>query len=84
MTMPSEAGVSHEISPFARSRHRTEAEFAVRELALDARDAWRAVGARSCDRLVATGLEQRPHPLRERRLFLLDHLPRRHGRAAYS
>jgi len=54
------------------------------ELALDARDAGRAVGAQRRDRLVTTGVEQLPHPRRELGFGLLDRLPFRHGRAAYS
>ena len=77
--MEGEAGVPHEVRPFACAGHRTEAEIAVRELALDARDAWRSVGAQRRDRLVATGIEQPPHPSGELWFRLLDRLPRRHA-----
>src|SRR5258708_11235446 len=76
-----EAGIPREVRPLARAGHRTEAEITVRELALDARNAWRAVGAQRCDCLMATGVEQPPHSLREFWLRLLDRLPRRHRRS---
>src|ERR1039457_7105089 len=79
-----EAGIPLEVRPLACAGHGTEAEIAVFELALDARDAWGAVGAQRRDRLVATGVEQPPHPPGELWFRLLDGLPRWHGRAAYS
>src|SRR5260370_23870610 len=56
-----EAGIPLEVRPLACAGHRTEAEIAVRQLALDARDAWRAVVAPRRDCLMATGGEQPPH-----------------------
>ena len=75
-----EAGIALEVRSLACAGHRAEAELAVRELALDARDAWRAVGAQRPDRLVATGVEQLPHPPGELWLRLLDRAPRRNRR----
>src|SRR5206468_4381530 len=57
----------------------TESEIAVGELALDARDTWRAVAPQGRDCLMATGVEQLPHPPGEIRLRLLDRPPCRHG-----
>src|SRR4029453_16995954 len=82
-TVQGKTWIPLEIRSFACAAHRTEAEIAVRELALDARDTWRTVGAQRCDRLVATGVEQPPHPPRELWFRLLARLPRRHGLAAY-
>ena len=52
-----EAGVPLEVRPLAGTGHRTEAQVALGELALDPRDAGRAVGPQRGDRLVATGVE---------------------------
>src|SRR4030081_3883248 len=78
-----EAGIALEVRSLSCAGHRTEAQIAVCELALDARDAWGAVGAERCDCLVATGVEQRPHSSGELWFRALDLLPRRHGRESY-
>jgi hypothetical protein len=78
----SEARITLQILSFAGSGHRTEAEIAIVELALDARDSRRAVGPQRRDRLVATGGEKTSHPLGENWLSLFDRTPRRHCRAA--
>ena len=79
-----EAGIPLEVRPLPCAGHRTEVQFAALELALDAGDAGRAVGAQGCDCLVASGFEQPLHALSELWFFLLDRFPRRHGRAAYQ
>ena len=78
-----EAWVALQIGSFACAGHRAELQLAIDELALDARDAGRAVRAERRDRLVATGVEQRVNPARELRLGLLDLLPGGHRRVAY-
>jgi hypothetical protein len=65
-----------------RAAHRAELQLAIDELALDARDAGRAVRAERRDRLVATGIEQLANPPGELRLGLLDLPPGGHGRVA--
>jgi len=77
--MKGEAGIPLEVRALPGAGHRTEAEIAVGELALDTRNAGRAVGPQRCDRLVATGVEQPPHPPGELGFRFFDRSPRRHG-----
>src|SRR5690348_10761805 len=77
--MQGEPRIPPQIRTLARPRDRPAPELTVGELALDARDPWRAVGPQRRDRLVPARIEEPPHPRRELGLGLFHVLPRCHG-----
>ena len=64
-SMEGEARIPTQIDSLVGAGHRTEAKLSVGELALDARDAWRPVGAQGGDGLVTTGIEELLDPFGE-------------------
>ena len=58
-TVEGEAGVHREVGPFAGRDHRPKLEIPLGELALDAGDPRRAIGAQGGDRLVPAGVNRR-------------------------
>src|SRR5262249_41046442 len=76
-----ETRIALEINGFARTAAGSELKIGLGELDLDARDARRTVGAQGCDRLVPTGVEELPHPVRKLGFGRLKFLPRDHERS---